>query len=129
MEMHLVHKASSRQLAVIAVFIQEGPLNRAFEPVWSNLPAKKGAETHYPAVTVDVDALLPTVRTTYRYDGSLTTPPCSEGVSWILLTTPIELSAEQIAAFTRLVSGNNRPVQPRNGRTVVGDSVTVTSTR
>ena len=59
--------------------------------MWANLPKQKGAETHYPTVTVDVDALLPTVRTSYRYDGSLTTPPCSEGVSWIVMTTPIEL--------------------------------------
>jgi carbonic anhydrase len=129
MEMHMVHKAADGQLAVIATFIEEGARNLAFEPVWSNLPARKGAETHYPAVNVDVDALLPTVRTTYHYDGSLTTPPCSEGVAWIVMTTPIELSNEQITAFTRLVNGNNRPVQPLNGRTVVSDAVTITSAR
>jgi carbonic anhydrase len=86
-------------------------------------------ETHYPAVKVDVDALLPSARATYRYDGSLTTPPCSEGVKWLVLTTPIELSPEQIGAFTRLISGNNRPVQPLNGRAVITDAVAVSSMR
>jgi carbonic anhydrase len=129
MEMHMVHKAADGRLAVIGTFIQEGARNDAFEPVWSNLPAQKGSETHYPAVKVDVDALLPAVRTTYRYDGSLTTPPCSEGVAWIVMTTPIELSKEQIGAFTRLVSGNNRPRQPLNGRTLMTDALTITSVR
>ena len=92
-----------------------------FDPMWANLPAQQGVETHLPAVKVD--ALLPAVRTAYRYDGSLTTPPCSEGVKWIVMTTPIELSSEQIAAFTRLVKDNSRPVQPLNGRTVLTDTV------
>jgi carbonic anhydrase len=129
MEMHLVHKAADGKLAVLAVFIRDGAHNKAFDPVWSNLPAQKGVETHYPAVTVDVDALLPSVRTTYRYDGSLTTPPCSEGVKWIVMTTPIELSRDQIGAFTRLITGNNRPTQPLNGRPVITDAVAVTSNR
>ena len=127
MEMHFVHKAADGRLAVVAVFIASGQANAAFEPIWANLPKQKGVETHYPAVKVDVDALLPTVRTSYRYDGSLTTPPCSEGVKWILMTTPIQLSAEQIAAFTQVIDDNNRPVQPLNGRTVVTDAVSVTS--
>ena len=125
MEMHLVHKSAGDRLAVVGVFIAEGAHNRAFDPVWANLPAHKGVETHYPAVTVDVDALLPAVRTSYRYDGSLTTPPCSEGVSWIVMTTPIELSGEQLAAFTRLVKDNNRPVQRLNGRTILTDAVSI----
>jgi len=95
--------------------------------VWANLPAQKGVETHLPAVKVDVDALIPTARTTYRYDGSLTTPPCSEGVKWMVMTTPIQLSTEQIAAFTRLIKDNSRPVQALNGRTVLTDVVSVTS--
>ena len=74
-------------------------------------------------VKVDVDALLPAARTTYRYDGSLTTPPCSEGVKWFVMTAPIALSAAQIGAFTSIIQGNNRPVQPLNGRPVVSDAV------
>jgi carbonic anhydrase len=72
---------------------------------------------------VDVDDLLPGSRTTFRYDGSLTTPPCSEGVKWLILTAPIQLSTHQIAAFTELLEGNNRPVQPLNDRTIVTDRV------
>jgi carbonic anhydrase len=129
MEMHLVHKAGDGKLAVVGVFIREGAHNKAFDPVWSNLPAQKGVETHYPMVTVDVDALLPSVRSSYRYDGSLTTPPCSEGVKWVVMTTPIELSREQIGAFTKLITGNNRPTQPLNGRPVITDAVAVSSSR
>ena len=126
MEMHLVHQSSAGRLAVIGVFIEEGAHNAAFDPVWSNLPKTKGAETHVEGVTVDVNQLLPSSGASYRYDGSLTTPPCSEGVKWIVMATPIQLSTEQIAAFRALVHENNRPVQPRNGRTVVTDHVAVT---
>ena len=129
MEMHMVSKSSDGRLAVVGVFIATGRHNRNFDPVWANLPAKKGMETHVPAVKVDVNALVPTVRTAYRYDGSLTTPPCSEGVKWIVMTTPIEMSSEQIGAFTRLIKDNNRPVQPLNGRTVLTDAVKLSPAR
>ena len=125
MEMHMVHKSPGGELAVVGVLIAEGAHNAAFAPVWTNLPAQKGVETHFPSVNVDVDALLPAARTTFRYDGSLTTPPCSEGVRWIIMTTPIQLSTEQIGAFTRLIKDNNRPVQRLNGRTVVTDDIAV----
>jgi carbonic anhydrase len=123
MEMHLVHKSAAGALAVVGVLIDEGAHNSAFDPIWANLPNAKGIETHYPSTTVDVDALLPVIRTTYRYDGSLTTPPCSEGVKWILMTTPIHLSKAQITAFTQLIPDNNRPTQPLNGRRVVTDRI------
>ena len=127
MEMHMVHRSSDSRLAVVGVLIAEGAHNAAFDPVWANLPATKGVRTHLPAVKVDVDALLPLARTSYRYSGSLTTPPCSEGVSWIVMTTPIQLSREQVTAFTRIIKGNNRPVQDLNGRAVVSDAVSITS--
>lgn len=91
--------------------------------MWANLPSKKGEETHYPSVNVDVDRLLPSTRTSYRYDGSLTTPPCSEGVKWVVMTTPIHLSTTQIGAFTSRIRDNNRPTQPLNGRRVITDAV------
>lgn len=127
MEMHLVHQSAAGKLAVVGVLIDEGAHNKAFDPVWANLPKQKGMETHYSAVTVDVDGLLPAVRTSYRYDGSLTTPPCSEGVSWIVMSTPIQLSAAQIGVFMQLIRDNNRPTQPLNGRGVITDAVTVAS--
>ena len=123
MEMHMVHKASDGSLAVIGVFIEEGSHNPAFDPIWANLPGEKGVESHFESVNVDIDELLPESQTTYRYDGSLTTPPCSEGVKWFIATEPIALSSEQIQAFTALITGNNRPVQPLNDRTVVTDRV------
>jgi carbonic anhydrase len=125
MEMHLVHKSASGRLAVIGVLIEEGAHNAAFDPIWSNLPSKKGVETHYQHVNVDVDALLPTKRSSYRYDGSLTTPPCSEGVRWVVMTTPIQLSADQIRAFTAIIRDNNRPTQPLNGRAIATEPVVV----
>ena len=125
MEMHLVHKAAGGKLAVVGVLIDEGAHNKAFEPVWANLPKQQGEKTHYPAVTLEVEDLLPSVRTSYRYDGSLTTPPCSEGVSWIVMSTPISLSAGQIRAFTELIHDNNRPPQPLNGRGVMTDAVII----
>ena len=127
MEMHLVHQAPSGKLAVIGVFIEEGAHNAAFDPIWNNLPKQKGEETHYPSVNVDVDQLLPTNRASYRYDGSLTTPPCSEGVRWIVMTMPIQLSADQIKMFTALIHDNNRPTQPLNGRAVLTEAVSVPS--
>jgi carbonic anhydrase len=123
MEMHFVHKAADGRLAVIAVPMVEGKSNPALVPVWSNLPSAKGSEVKVPHVTVDVDELLPTTLTTYRYDGSLTTPPCSEGVKWLVMTTPIEVGPEQIAAFRAVVRDNNRPIQPLNGRAVETDQV------
>jgi carbonic anhydrase len=123
MEMHLVHASADGQLAVIGVFIVEGEQNSAFDPIWANLPVVKGVENHLEHVKVDVDALLPKARTTYRYDGSLTTPPCSEGVKWLVMTTPIALSKRQIGAFTALFHGNNRPVQQLNGRSILTDEL------
>jgi carbonic anhydrase len=127
MEMHLVHKSESGTLAVIGVFIEEGAHNAAFDPIWNNLPSQKGIETHYPHVNVNVDELLPTNRASFRYDGSLTTPPCSEGVRWIVMRTPIRLSADQIKAFTAIIHDNNRPTQPLNGRPVLTEAVSIAS--
>jgi carbonic anhydrase len=123
MEMHLVHTSADGQLAVIGVLIGEGAHNAAFDPIWAHLRTQKGIEHHLEHVKVDVDALLPTARTTYRYDGSLTTPPCTEGVKWLVMTTPIALSKAQIESFTALFHGNNRPVQSVNGRSVLTDEV------
>lgn len=129
MEMHLVHKSAEGKLAVVGVFIEEGAHNAAFDPVWSNLPAQKGVETQLENVQVDMDDLLPKDRATYRYEGSLTTPPCSEGVRWTIFTTPNQLSAAQIATFRAVMHGNNRPVQPLNGRKVITDAVKATTAR
>ena len=123
LEMHLVHKSADGKLAVAGVFIEEGRHNAAFDPILSNLPKSKSEEHHMEQMKVDVDDLLPTKSTTYRYDGSLTTPPCSEGVKWIILTTPIQLSADQIGTFRSVIDGNSRPVQQLYGRSVATDDI------
>jgi carbonic anhydrase len=121
MEMHLVHRGPDEAVAVIGVLIREGRHNPAFDPVWSRLPSRKGQEEHFEHVRVDVDDLLPEDDAAYRYRGSLTTPPCNEGVSWFVGVTPIELSAEQIAAFREIVHDNARPVQPLGARSIAID--------
>lgn len=116
MEMHLVHKDSGGNLAVIGVMMVEGAENPGILPVWNNMPSR-GSDlvTKYRAVVNVVD-LLPEDRSYYAYTGSLTTPPCTEGVLWIVLAQPLEISAKQLAAFRAIYDGNNRPVQPMNGR-------------
>lgn len=121
MEMHLVHKSEDGRLAVIGVLIKRGSINTAFNPFWNYLPSTTGESKQIKSVILNAYDLLPSKKQTYRYDGSLTTPPCSEGVKWFVLTTPIEMSHSQIAAFKSIMSGNNRPVQPLNGRELLVD--------
>ena len=128
-EMHLVHKAADGRLAVIGVLFEEGAANNAIEPIWANLPSTKGEEHHLANVTVDADDLLPTSRASYRYSGSLTTPPCSEDVTWIVMSTPVTMSAEQLGRLRSTLVGNNRPVQPGNGRPLVLEGVEETAAR
>jgi carbonic anhydrase len=123
MEMHLVHKSDSGKLAVIGVFVEEGEHNQAFDAVWQNLPTEKDDKVRVEGVQVDIDDMLPESSTSYRYHGSLTTPPCSEDVSWIVMTEPIQLGSDQINAFRTVFTGNNRPPQPLNDREVVTDGV------
>jgi carbonic anhydrase len=121
MELHFVHKTSDDQTAVLGVFLKEGEGGEAFEPIFAHLPADEGPEQTVEATVNPVD-LLPTVRTTYRYGGSLTTPPCTEGVHWLLFTEPVEISPEQVEAFRAIIATNNRPIQPVNDRTIEEDT-------
>ena len=122
MEMHLVHKSEEGNLAVVGVFIESGRENAEFIPIWDQLPSTPGEPLHNEGVIFNAIDLLPGTRDAYRYDGSLTTPPCSEEVKWIVLTTPIEMSKAQISAFKAIIHDNNRPVQPLNGRKLFVDS-------
>ena len=100
MEMHLVHTAADGSLLVIGVFIEQGRNNRVLQPIFDDLPETPG-ETRAVA-GVRIDKLLPRDKSTFRYRGSLTTPPFTEGVRWIVLAHPITLSKRQIAAFHEL---------------------------
>lgn len=121
MELHLVHKASDDTVAVVGLLLKEGTENAALKSVFEAMPAMAGPE-HEVSGTVDLNAVLPELRTTYRYMGSLTTPPCTEGIAWTLFTEPVEVSPEQIEAFHKIFVEDARPVQPLNDRTVEADT-------
>jgi carbonic anhydrase len=115
MEMHLVHKSlDGTSFAVVGVFIEEGAENPAFATVWANLPTQVTPVSDTGEI-VNVADLLPTDPLVYRYTGSLTTPPCTEGILWSIMTTPIEMSHEQITKFSSIFETDvNRPVQLMN---------------
>jgi len=117
MELHLVHKNAQGGMAVIGVLLKAGAENPAYAPVLQNLPPQESQPTPVAGATVDANTLLPAQRGYWRYNGSLTTPPCTEGVKWLVMSTPVELSEAQIAAFTTIFKNNERPVQPLNART------------
>jgi carbonic anhydrase len=123
MEVHLVHRSDSGTFAVVGVLIAEGGHNPAVEPIWEHLPGESGTHESLADLTLDLEALIPKRRLAFRYLGSLTTPPCSEGVRWFVLAEPIELSAEQIAEFSAIYDDNNRPTQPLRGRSLVLEKV------
>jgi carbonic anhydrase len=118
LEMHLVHKDAAGKLAVVGVLVEEGEANPAFAPVFDHLPKMKAPLAVVPEARVNAEELLPADLAYYAYAGSLTTPPCSEGVHWKVLAKPVQMSKEQIEAFRRIYPGNNRPVQGLNGRVV-----------
>ncbi len=114
---HLVHKDPEGRLAVVAVLLDRGSAQPVVQKVWNNLPLEKGEEV--PARdTLDLNALLPSERSYFTYMGSLTTPPCSEGVLWMVMKQPVTISPEQIGIFARLYPMNARPVQSAAGRLI-----------
>ncbi|MBI2382183.1 MAG: carbonic anhydrase family protein [Gammaproteobacteria bacterium] len=118
LEVHLVHADAEGHLAVIGALYQEGAESAALKPLWETMP-KEGGEKAELELAVNPERLLPAGRDYYRFPGSLTTPPCSEGVQWLLLKQPVSASAEQLKQFKDLFEhGNARPVQPLHGRVV-----------
>ncbi len=115
---HLVHKADDGKLAVVAILFEKGAENPVIQTVWNNLPLEKNQYVSPPGISIDVAAFLPADRGYYTYMGSLTTPPCTEGVLWLVLKQPQPISAEQLAIFARLYPHNARPVQPSFGRMI-----------
>ena len=114
---HLVHKDHEGRLAVVAVLLDQGSAHPLVQSVWNNLPLEKGEEVPAKA-TLDLNTLLPTERNYFTYMGSLTTPPCSEGVLWMVMKQPVQISTEQIAIFARLYPMNARPIQSAAGRLI-----------
>lgn len=114
---HLVHKNTRGELAVVAVLIHEGAANPFLKPIFDNFPAE-GTESKVTGINVDLMRLLPPKRGYYTFEGSLTTPPCSEHVRWFVLKEPVAASRAQIAQFVKRYPHNARPTQPLNARNV-----------
>ncbi|WP_395728179.1 carbonic anhydrase [Nakamurella sp.] len=123
MEMHLVHKSDAGQIAVVGVLLDSGTASEPLAELFASIPPAENSsapvELHHE---IDVSKLVPSDPTLAQYDGSLTTPPCTEGVRWNVFLAPSTLSAEQIAAYTAVYDDTSRPVQPLNGRTVAQGS-------
>lgn len=121
MEAHFVHQTASGEIAVLAVIFREGGENAALTPVIAKrLAVNESAEL--PA-KLDISGFLPTDREHFRLNGSLTTPPCSEGVNWVIFKVPVTVSKAQIAAMRAILGqDNNRPVQPINSRIVIEET-------
>jgi carbonic anhydrase len=118
LECHFVHKSSAGALAVTGVFIRPGAANAALKTFFDQMPAKQGPEVKAGG-TIDIAAILPKTGGYFRYMGSLTTPPCSEGLTWTVHKEPVEASVEQIQKFASLFPKNARPIQKRNRRFVI----------
>jgi carbonic anhydrase len=117
MSAHLVHRSAEGQLAVVAVLLERGSALPLVQTVWNHLPLERHEEFAAP-VPIDLTHLLPDDRRYYTYMGSLTTPPCSEGVLWVVMRQPVTLSPEQLAIFSRLYPMNARPLQSAAGRII-----------
>ena len=115
---HFVHRDAEGRLGVVAALIEPGKANPGFEAILSRLPARAGETLTVDGLELDLAALLPAQRRYYDFDGSLTTPPCSEQVHWMVLKQPVRVSPEAIRRFRKLFPSNARPVQPLNGRVV-----------
>ena len=114
---HLVHKDAEGHIAVVAVLLDRGSAQSIVQTVWNNLPLEKGDEVRAGS-RIDVSQLLPDDKRYYTYMGSLTTPPCSEGVLWMVLKQPVPISLDQVAIFSRLYPMNARPIQQADGRLI-----------
>ena len=124
MEVHLVHQAADGSLAVIAILVVEGAkANGNLEKIIANLPETKGQTKQNKTDSIDIQLAIPRDNYVYHYIGSLTTPPCSEDVQWLVLRQTIVATADEIKAISSRIGPNNRPTQPLNGREVKLDDL------
>jgi carbonic anhydrase len=120
LEAHFVHASKDGKLAVVALMFEDGKKNLVLEKLWSKMPSKAGESNVCKMQVQGIDTLLPTNRDYYRFSGSLTTPPCSEGVRWLVMKDYSTISKEQVEQFLHAVHHeNNRPIQPINARKVM----------
>jgi carbonic anhydrase len=118
MELHLVHSDESGHLAVVAVLLEHGKESALVRELWKDVPQQKEKEALLDAVQVNAADLLPAGRGYYTFEGSLTTPPCSENVTWFVLKEPFQISAEEIAQFSKHYPLDARPTQPVYDRVI-----------
>jgi carbonic anhydrase len=119
MTLHIVHADEAGKLAVVAVLLQRGKENPLIRELWNDLPTEKEKEQLLDEIQIDLSQLLPSDRGYYTFSGSLTTPPCSEDVTWFVLKHPTTVSAEEIERFSRLYRNDARPTQPLYNRVVL----------
>lgn len=123
LEIHFVNQNDRKRIVVVGVFVELGKKNDHVAGLFSHLPATtEGSADAKPRVPVDLATVLPKNHEAYVYSGSLTTPPCSEGVHWIVLTHPIQMSQDQIKSFSTIFPDNHRPLQKLNGREIDDES-------
>lgn len=115
---HLVHKNAEGQLAVVAVLLDAGEANAVVDKIWTYMPLDVNDQVRMPPGLLNLKELLPQDQRYYQFLGSLTTPPCTEGVLWMVLKQPTQISAAQLRLFQQLYPNNARPVQPVNNRPV-----------
>ena len=126
MELHLVHADADGDFAVVSVLFRNGGTNHAVQKLWEYLPDKEGSEQSIVGMRINAANLLPQSLGYYTFEGSLTTPPCSEGVTWFVLKSSREMSPQQVTAFAKLYPHNARPTQPLDGR-IVSESESLVS--
>jgi carbonic anhydrase len=119
MSAHLVHADEQGELAVVAILIQGGKDNSLIHELWDYMPREKDKEEVLSAIQIDADALLPADHGYYTFNGSLTTPPCSENVTWYVLKHPLTVTGAAIEHFSKLYRNDARPTQPLNDRVVL----------
>jgi carbonic anhydrase len=117
MVLHLMHQSSDGKVAGVAVLLKAGRMNATIAKLWAHMPRAEG-ELKVDGLELNPLDLVPLMRGYYTYSGSQTAPPCNEGVTWFVLKTPVEISAQQIEAFAKLYPHDVRAVQPLNGRVV-----------
>jgi len=119
LEAHFVHASKDGQLAVISLMFENGKKNKVLERIWDRMPAKAGETKKCGLDSKKINDLLPRNKDYFRFSGSLTTPPCSEGVRWMVLKDYATISPAQVKEFLDIVKENNRPIQPLNARKVM----------
>lgn len=118
MEAQLFHESEEGELAIIGLFIKSGEENDVLAEMWDEIPTNGDVAAKLLNNPIDLQQLLPADKEVYQYVGSLTAPPCTEGVNWFILEQPIEMSDEQINRFSAIFLQNNRPIQQLNNREV-----------